>query len=319
MQKLVSIVFSFYNEEGVLEELIQRMKEVFTPIRKHYAYELIFVNDNSNDNSLEILKKYSKEDKQIKVVNTSRNFGVSECSLIGMKYSSGDAVVIMDSDLQDPPEIIPELLEKWQKETADVVYTIRTERDGESLIKKFFTKIGYKTLQFFSSIDLPMESGDFKLMSRRAVNQIIRLEEKEPFLRGLVRWVGFKQVPVYYKRSSRHAGKTHFLVLSRRVLKNFISGITSFSDVPLYIIFILGLVVSSGAFLYLIAVFIMKFWGWNLPGWSAIMATLLTFGGLQILALGIIGIYIAKIHIEVKKRPNFIIESTIGFENDSKE
>jgi len=153
-------------------------------------------------------------------------------------------------------------------------------------------------------------------MSKRAANYIIQLEEKEPFLRGLVRWVGFKQVPVYYRRSSRHAGKTHFLVLSRSVLKNFLSGITSFSDVPLYIIFILGLIVSSGAFFYLIAVFIMKYLGWNLPGWSAIMATVLTFGAVQILSLGVIGIYIAKIHIEVKRRPNFIVESTIGFEND---
>lgn len=313
---MISVVFSFCNEEDVLEELIQRTRKVFAAIPTHPLYELIFVNDKSTDRSLDILKKYSKEDKRIKILNMSRNFGVSECTLAGMKFASGDAVIIMDADLQDPPETIPELIDKWLKENADVVYTIRTHRDGESLLKRIATKIGYKILRFFSTVDLPIESGDFKLMSRRAVNHIIQMEEKEPFLRGLVRWVGFKQVPVYYRRDSRQAGKTHFLVFSRRVLKNFVSGITSFSDVPLYIIFILGLLFSSLAFLYLVAIVIMKYLGWSIPGWSAIMATLVIFGGIQILALGIIGIYIAKIHMEVKRRPNYIIESTIGFEKD---
>lgn len=316
MPKHISLVFSFYNEEDVLNELIQRARKVFSSIKPELSYELLFVNDNSTDRSLEILKNHSNEDKHIKIINMSKNFGVSECTLAGMKYATGDAVIIMDADLQDPPEVIPELINKWREENADVVYTIRTHRDGEPFLKKFFTKLGYKTLRFFSTVDLPIESGDFKLMSRRAVNHIIQLEEKEPFLRGLVRWVGFKQVPIFYKRDSRHAGDTHFLIFSRRVLKNFLSGITSFSDVPLYIIFILGILVSSGAFLFLIAIFIMKFLGWSLPGWSALMATVLTFGGLQILSLGIIGIYIAKIHIEVKRRPNFIVESTIGFDNE---
>lgn len=316
MPKHISLIFSFCNEEDVLNELIQRVRKVFSSINPELFYELLFVNDNSTDRSLEILNNHSKEDKRIKIINMSRNFGVSECTLAGMKYTSGDAVIIMDADLQDPPEVIPELINKWQKEGADVVYTIRTHRNGEPLLKRFFTNLGYRILRFFSSVDLPIESGDFKLMSRRAVDHIIRLEEKEPFLRGLVRWIGFKQVPVYYKRESRHAGDSHYIVFSRRVLKNFLSGITSFSDVPLYIIFIIGLLVSSGAFIFLIAIFIMKYLGWNLPGWSAIMATLVTFGGLQILALGIIGIYIAKIHIEVKRRPNFIVESTIGFDNE---
>lgn len=317
MQWKISVVFSFFNEEDVLEELLQRMGAMFASLGGDYTYELIFVNDRSTDRSLDILARHAQQDKRIKVVNMSRNFGVSECTLAGMKFASGDAVIMMDTDLQDPPEVIPLLIRKYHEEQADVVYTIRTDREGEPGAKMLATRLGYRILHYISSIDLPVESGDFKLMSRRAVNQLVRLEETQPFLRGMARWIGFKQVPVYYKRESRHAGDTHYLFYSPRVLKNFLSGITAFSDVPLYLIFILGLVVSSGAFLFLISVFVMKYLGWNLPGWSAIMATLLTFGGIQILALGIIGLYIAKIHIEVKSRPNFIVESTIGFENKS--
>lgn len=317
MQWKISVVFSFFNEEDVLEELLQRMRVMFASLGEKYTYELIFVNDRSTDHSLDILTRHAKQDKRVKIVNMSRNFGVSECTLAGMKFTSGGAVVIMDTDLQDPPEVVPLLIQKFHEEKADIVYTIRTGREGELGVKMLATKLGYKILRYISSIDLPVESGDFKLMSRRVVNQIIRLEEKEPFLRGLVRWVGFKQVAVRYKRESRHAGDTHYIFYSRRVLKNFLSGVTSFSDAPLYLIFVLGLVVSCGAFLFLITVFFMKYLGWNLPGWSAIMATLLTFGGIQILSLGIIGLYIAKIHIEVKRRPNFIVDNTIGFEDKS--
>lgn len=317
MQWKISVVFSFFNEEDVLEELLQRMKTMFTSLGENYTYELIFVNDRSTDRSLDILTQHAKQDKRVKVVNMSRNFGVSECTLAGMKFASGDAVVIMDTDLQDPPEVIPQMIRKWHEEEADIVYTVRTAREGEPAAKMLVTKLGYKILHYISSIDLPIESGDFKLMSKRVVNQIIRLEETGPFLRGLARWVGFKQVAVHYKRESRHAGDTHYIFYSSRVLKNFLSGVTSFSDAPLYLIFVLGLVVSSGAFLFLIAVLFMKYLGWNLPGWSAIMATLLTFGGIQISSLGIIGLYIAKIHMEVKRRPNFIVDNTIGFEGQS--
>lgn len=317
MQWKISVVFSFFNEEDVLEELLQQMGAMFTSLGENYTYELIFVNDRSTDRSLDILTRHAKQDKRVKIVNMSRNFGVSECTLAGMKFATGDAVVIMDADLQDPPEVIPQMIQKWHDEKADIVYTIRTAREGEPAVKMLATKFGYKILHYISSIDLPIESGDFKLMTKRVVNQIVRLEETEPFLRGLVRWVGFKQVPVYYKRASRQAGTTHYIFYSPRVLKNFLSGVTSFSVAPLYLIFVLGLIVSVGAFLFLISVFVMKYMGWNLPGWSAIMATLLTFGGIQILSLGIIGLYIAKIHIEVKRRPNFIVDSTVGFEDKS--
>jgi len=189
---LVSVVLSFRNEEEVLKELVHRLANVFEPITQDY--ELIFVNDASSDNSLDVLKTMSLEDSRIKVINMSRTFGVSQCALAGMAYASGQAVITMDADLQDPPEVIPELIDKW-REGADVVYTVRKSRAGESRMKLKVTDWAYRILRLTSEIDMPIESGDFKLMSRRVVNSLIRLNEKDPFLRGMVRWVGFKQVP----------------------------------------------------------------------------------------------------------------------------
>jgi len=162
---------------------------------------------------------------------------------------------------------------------------------------------------------MPVESGDFKLMSRRVVNSLIRLREKDPFLRGLVRWVGFKQVPVHYSREARFAGESHFAFYGRKAVSNFMSGLASFSLLPLHVALLLGFAVSIGAFFYLIGVFVMKYLGWNLPGWSAIMATVLFLGGTQLITIGVLGIYVGKIYEEAKGRPNYIVESLIGFED----
>jgi dolichol-phosphate mannosyltransferase len=288
------------------------LKKAFVPITE--SYELIFVNDASNDNSLALLESMSAQDARIKVINMSRTFGVSQCSLAGITYASGRAVITMDADLQDPPEVIPELIDKW-REGADVVYTVRKSRAGESLVKLKVTRWAYRVLRFTSEIDMPIESGDFKLMSRRVVNSLIRLNEKDPFLRGLVRWVGFKQVPVEYSREARFAGESHFAFYGRKAVWNFMSGVTSFSLVPLHGALLLGFAVSIGAFLYLIGVFIMKYLGWNLPGWSAIMATMLFLGGTQLITIGVLGIYVGKIYEEAKGRPNYIVESLVGFEH----
>src|SRR5262245_34485915 len=212
---LVSVVLSFRNEEEVLKELVHRLANVLYPITQDY--ELIFVNDASSDNSLDVLKTMSLEDSRIKVINMSRTFGVSQCALAGMAYSSGQAVITMDADLQDPPEVIPELVQRW-REGADVVYTVRKSRASESKVKLAVTHWAYRVLRLTSDIDMPVESGDFKLMSRRVVNSLIRLNEKDPFLRGLVRWVGFKQVPVSYSREARFAGKSHFAFYGRKAV-----------------------------------------------------------------------------------------------------
>jgi dolichol-phosphate mannosyltransferase len=209
------------------------------------------------------------------------------------------------------------MVRKWKSDQADVVYTVRTRRDQEPALKMFATAIGYRIIRKISTIDMPIESGDFKLMSRRVVDHVVRLREKEPFLRGLVRWVGFKQVPVFYNREGRFGGETHFIFYKPKVLKNFLSGITSFSDAPLYLTFALGLTVAGSSFIYLTVVVAMKLMGLNEPGLSAVMAIVLFLGGVQILAIGVLGLYIAKIHIEVKGRPNYIVSDTVGLSDSA--
>ena len=310
----ISVVLSFCNEAEVIPELIDRLHKALRPLQMEY--EFIFVNDMSTDNSLNILQERAQQDRSIKVINMSRNFGLFPCILAGIKHSAGSAVVMMDTDLQDPPEVIPELVGKWL-EGADVVYTTRLSREGESASKLWVTKWAYRVLRFTSNLDLPVDSGDFKLMSRRVVNELIKLNERDPYLRGLVTWVGFKQVPVYYHREKRFAGKTHFRFYGRKVIWNFFSGLTSFSLLPLHVSLGLGFLVSLGAFVYLVAIVWMKYLGWNIPGWSAIMATMLFLGGTQLLTIGVLGLYLGRVFNDVKNRPNYIIESMIGFENSS--
>lgn len=315
----ISVVFSFFNEEDVLEELVSRVrtalaKELSGRIR---GYEMIFVNDRSTDGSLAILQQLAEGNDDIKIINMSRNFGISPCVFAGFEHSSGDAVIYMDSDLQDPPELIPQMLDLWLKNPEmDVIHTRRASRAGESKIKLFMTKIGYSILHKVSHIAIQPEVGDFKLLSRRAVNQLVRFKEHRPFTRGLVNWIGFNQTTITYHREERFAGETKFPVFSWGVISNFLdSALISFSDVPLKISLLLGFLVSFGAFGYLVVIFIMKYLNWSLPGWSAIMATMLMLGGIQLFTLGMLGLYINAIFIESKKRPNYIIESTFGFDS----
>lgn len=306
---LISIILSFRNEQETIPELIERLHNSLRPL--NIEYEFIFVNDASTDNSLGILLEMQKDDRCIKIINMARRFGVSQCVLAGMKYSQGDAVVYMDADLQDPPELIPEMIKKW-KDRADVVYTTRITRTGENPIKMWITKMAYRFLKLFSEVDLPLDSGDFKLLDRRVANELLKMNEKDPFLRGLVTWVGFKQVQVFYHREERFAGKTHYPLYGIGPLKAFISGLTSFSLVPLTISLLIGFIVSIGSFVYLVIIIIMKFLNLILPGLSAIMAIILLLGGIQLFTIGILGLYVGRIYNESKNRPNYIIESMIG-------
>jgi len=315
-----SAVFSFKNEESNLPELIMRMRSVLDEEHSKgniSGHELIFVNDASTDRSLEILKEESKKRNDIKVINMSRTFGISPCVFAGLNYSSGDVVVYMDADLQDPPELIPEMLNVWREKGADIVHTVRLSRAGETKIKLLITRLGYYILKKVTDINLIPNAGDFKLLSRRVVNHLLNLDEKKPFMRGLVQWVGFKQEIVHYHRQARYSGSSKFPVLSSKVIRNFLeSALISFSDIPLYMVSLAGFIVSLGSFVFLVYVVIQKFLGHNLPGWSAIMVTMLFLGGVQLISLGIIGLYISTIYLETKGRPNYIVESTIGFEKD---
>lgn len=318
----LSVVLSFKNEEDVLPELIRRLRVVLHNERKEghiKNHELIFVNDLSTDRSEQILLDLAKGNDDIKIITMSRTFGVAPCVLAGMEYSSGDLVVYMDADLQDPPEVIPELIRVWREgHEIDVVHTARLSRAGESRLKLWVTHLGYRILRRFSDIELQIEVGDFKLLSKRAVNHLVTFKEKNPFMRGLVKWIGFNQTTIHYHREARFAGKTKFPLLDPQVIRHFLtSALISFSDVPLQMATLLGLLSSLSAFGVLIHVLLEKIRGRNLPGWTAIMVAMLFLSGVQLLSIGVLGLYINSIFIESKRRPNYIVKHTFGFENEN--
>ncbi len=309
---LVSIVFSFRNEATNLLPLIQTILTVFEPLK--YDFEMIFVNDDSTDNSLEILKRQGLHNPRIKVITTSRRFGVHPCVMAGFKAAKGDAVIYMDTDLQDPPELIPQLLEKWEQ-GADVVHTRRKKRLGEGKVKMAFTLLAYKIIDAFSEVKIPSNCGDFKLLSRRIVNEIIKMKEYNPFMRGLTYWVGFNQQFVEYVRSPRNAGKTHFSLFGSGPIKEFERGIITFSDIPLKISLLTGFLTSAFAFFYLPIIIITKFVGFNLPGWTAVMCGILLLNGMVLFTIGILGLYVSRIYHEVRARPHYIIKETFNFDS----
>jgi len=300
---LVSVILSFRNEEDVLPELIHRLEDVFAA--EKIDYELIFVNDDSTDRSLEILKDHAAENPRIKVINMSRPFGVSECVMAGIALSSGDAVISMDADLQDPPEVIPDLIAKWQS-GAEVVYTVRTQRDGEHPLKMWLTRMAYRTINAASEIDLPENAGDFRLLSRLACDKLLELGEMDPYPRGLVPWLGYRQEAHYYHRDARAGGDAHFSLLnSLNPYKTFISGLTSFSMAPIFLIFLIGAAVSLFSLIGLI------FSGGGQTGW--VMFALLLWGTLMF-SLGFVGIYVGRTYKDVRGRPRYIIKDSIGFD-----
>ncbi|MDD3374794.1 MAG: glycosyltransferase family 2 protein [Candidatus Omnitrophica bacterium] len=307
-QKKISIIFSFRNEEKTLEELYRRTQDVLK--RSNLLYEMIFVNDASTDGSLNILTNLALKDQSVKVINLSRRFGYNQSFMAGLEFFSGDAAVILDSDLQDSPEEIPRLIEKWEL-GAEVVHAVRQERLGENFFKLQLTSLAYKIIRKISSIELLENAGNFKLLSRRVVQELLRLKEQDPYLRGLISWVGFKQDKIYYKRQKRFAGKGHFPVLtSSGPIKEFISGVTSFSEffpfLPIgsgLIFLILGLVAGFRELIIFLS-------GAMSPSW--IITLILIVGGVQLISLGLVGLYIGRIWKEVARRPRHIVESTIN-------
>lgn len=316
---MLSVVLSFYNEAGVLPELVHRLRTVLRGEQNRKTisgYELIFVNDASTDNSLEILTREFENGRDLVIVNMSNNFGVSECVLAGMRLAKGDAAVYMDADLQDPPEVIPELLNKWHADPeVEVVYTTRLSRAGEHPLKMLVTRLGYKLINRISEIKLPENSGDFKLLSRRVVQELLKMREKKPYLRGMVSWIGFKQAQVFYHRAERHDGRinTKRPALSSKVIKYALdSAIISFSDAPLKAMLFLGFFVSLTSLVYIGVVIVQKIMGWYVPGWPALMAAILFLGGVQLLMLGILGLYVNIIFLNTKGRPDYIIKSVVA-------
>lgn len=318
---LLSFMFTYFNEEDVLAELVARVRKVCDAekaagnIRDH---EMVFVDDCSTDRSGEILRELARDRGDIRILTTSRKFGISTCQMAGFERVRGDVMVYMDADLQDPPEIVPQLLAAWRADPeVEVVHTIRTRRNGETWWKLFVTAVGYRILRSSSTVELPIEAGDYKLVSRQALNCMLKLREKRPYIRGIVAWVGFKQTAVHYHRDERFGGETKFPTLSRGVLSNFFdSALISFSDVPLKASIVAGLLCCAATAVYILAIVLLKLLGMN-PGFSLVSAVILLVGGMNLLSIGIMGLYVNAIFLEAKARPNIIIKEEFGFADDA--
>jgi len=303
--KLLSIVLSFRNEEGNIKELIERINKSLN-ILKDWSYEIIFVNDDSTDNSEKILLDLQK-DNPIKIINMSRNFGVDPCVIAGFRHAKGDAVVYLHTDLQDPPELIPKLVKKFE-EGNDVVHTVRTKRHGESKFRMFITKIAYHIIHYLSDLNLPIQAGDYKLISRKALDKILMQNEFRPYVRGLSVWVGYKQTFVHYEREARGAGESKMPLLSAGPIVDFINGVTSYSLKPLYIGIFFGFLSIIFSFFLIIYALFLKFNGLAIPGATSIIIAISFFSGILLFTLGIIGIYLARIFEQTKGRDQYIIK-----------
>ncbi len=293
--KKVSIIYSFRNEVDVLDELIRRTNSVL----EKNEYEIIFVNDASTDGSLEKLQTYANHDKRIKIINMSNRFGQMQCLVAGIQNATGDAVIYCDCDLQDPPELFLKMIEQW-KSGAEVVNMKRILRKGESLLKMRLTKIGYSLWSKLSKVTIPVEVGDFKLLDKKVYEKVAMINEEDPFLRGYTQWLGYRQVTLEYEREARHSGITHFPFLGGDPLETFFIGLTSFSIVPLYLPFVVSIVLF-------VVTCICSFLMLNL-----FQAIVLLSISLLFFCLGIMGLYIGRIHLQSRGRPLFNIESKIN-------
>ena len=303
--KKVSILIPAYNEQAVLEKLFARLTKL-ADNTKDYEFEFLFVNDGSRDKTLEIIKDRAEIDTRVSYVNLSRNFGKEIAMIAGLDNVSGDATVIIDADLQDPPELIPEMIKHWE-EGYDDVYARRTSRLGESFIKKFTSKMFYKTLQSVTRIPIQKDTGDFRLLDKRAVEALKQIRESQRYTKGYFSWIGFKKKEITYKRDPRAAGQTHWNYI--KLFDLAIEGIVSFSTAPLRIATGLGLFVALATFIYLVYIVIRTIlFGTDLAGYPSTMAVILFLGGAQLLSLGIIGEYVGRIFNETKNRPLYLIE-----------
>ena len=304
-----------YNEAENIFAFYEKVVDVLE--KQSLPFEIVCVNDGSKDNTLELLLMLREKDPRIIVIDFSRNFGKEIALSAGIDFARGEAIIPIDADLQDPPELIPELISKW-REGYDVVYATRTQRDGETIIKKFTSHVFYRIIKLMTRFDIPMDTGDFRLMDRRVVKSLKRLREQHRFMKGLFSWVGFKQVSVPYHRNPRFAGKTKWNYWK---LWNFaLEGITSFSYAPLQFATYFGLSVALFSFIY--GTFLLTktlFYGNPVPGYPSLMVAILFLGGVQLLTIGMIGEYLGRTYNESKHRPLYIVRDTYGISNNTLE
>ena len=303
----LTIVVPCYNEEKVLPEFVSRTISVIQNLKK--SFEMILINDGSKDSTGEVARSLADKHPEIKVINFSRNFGHQSAVTAGIDHAKGRAVILIDADLQDPPEVITEMVQKWH-EGYDVVYGQRQTREGETRFKLLTAKFFYQCLQFLTDKSIPKDTGDFRLMDRKVVDEIKNMREKHRFIRGMVSWVGFRQIPVLYDRKPRFAGKTNYPL--KKMLMFSLDAILSFSILPLRLITFLGMVIVVVALFFSSLIFIVRMSqpDYFIPGFSATTLLILFFGGIQLFAIGVVGEYLGRIYEEIKRRPLYIISDS---------
>ncbi len=315
---LVSVVVPCYNEEPVIRETHRRLVEVLDQLERD-EFEIIYVNDGSRDQTLSILESLQSADKRVRVLSFSRNFGHQIAVTAGLDNASGDAVVLIDADLQDPPAVILEMVDRWH-DGYQVVYGMRTDRPGESRFKLWTAKIFYRLLNRLADVEIPLDVGDFRLMDRQVVTAMRAMPERDRYLRGMVSWVGFRQIAVMYRREPRFAGESKYPLF--KMLKFATDGVISFSIVPLRLAVWAGVIaifMALGGIIYALIIrlyFSETHW---VRGWTSTFVAILFLGGVQLIFLGFIGEYIGRIYGEVKRRPLYFLQERLGFETSREE
>ncbi|MDP2175887.1 MAG: glycosyltransferase family 2 protein [Bacteroidota bacterium] len=310
--KLISVIVPCFNEEAVFPETLKRLTDTMSELpTETYDFELIFVNDGSKDQTLQLIKQAAQNNQRIKCLNFSRNFGHQLAITAGLDHCQGDAAIVIDADLQDPPSIMLAMIEKWS-EGFDVVFGKRKDREGESGFKLWTAKYFYKIINRLSDVDIPKDTGDFRLMDRQALNQFLKMRESYRFVRGMVAWIGFNQTFVEYDRDSRYAGETKYPL--KKMIGLASDAILSFSNTPLKIATFVGFLTSVAAFVGIVySLYIRLFTKSWVEGWTFLMIAILLIGGIILLVLGIIGGYVGRIYGEIKQRPLYIVKDKIGF------
>jgi len=301
----ISVVCPAFNEEGNIREVVERTDRVLSGRSNHLPYEIIIVNDGSTDATLDVARGLIARYPAVRVVNLSRNFGHQLAATAGIDVARGDAIILIDSDLQDPPELIDAFLDRWQQ-GYDVVYAVRRSRKGESGFKVATAHWFYRLAQRWTSVPIPLDAGDFRLMSRRVADVLRQAREKHRFLRGLTSWAGFTQIGVQYDRERRHSGSSKYSLA--KMLRFAIDGLTSFSEIPLRFATYVGFVVSCLSFVYAVVILALKFAHQNTPGYTSMMIAILFLGGVQLITIGILGEYVGRIYEQSKHRPLYVID-----------
>lgn len=312
--KKISIVIPMYYEEEVVKECYIRTKVVLNSLN-NYEHEIIFVNDGSKDKTLELLEEIANEDKNVKIISFSRNFGHQAAVTAGLKYITGDCCLIIDSDMQDPPELLVDMIKLWEQGN-DVIYAKRKARKGESKFKLLTAKMFYRILNGLSDVEIPKDTGDFRLADKKVIDVINSMPEHNKFLRGLFSWVGFKQAPIEYERQERFAGKTKYPL--KKMLKLASDGIISFSTKPLKLIGGIGIISIFISIILLIYALVSYIFNLNnlAAGWTSMMVAITFFAGVQLVSIWMISEYIARIYDDTKKRPEYIIDKKINIEEE---